>query len=93
MHLTSVFCSRFFISASLQVRQSGANSLSIQIGLLSNWGHESRIGLTEIQFFDLKKNRLEIDASLLRVEGAKNELGDVGYLVNNRFKVPNIKCL
>ena len=35
----------------------------VDIELMSNWGHERLVGLTEIELFDLAQHRIDIDAS------------------------------
>lgn len=79
-----------FLLVLLQVRQEGSEALSIEFRLLSNWGHESCMGLTEIQIFDLGKHRMDLSDSQIEVEGAVSEKGQAALLFNGRCKVCRI---
>ncbi|XP_070580044.1 protein KATNIP homolog isoform X2 [Ptychodera flava] len=52
----------------------------------SNWGHGSRVGLTEIQFFDAKSKKIPIDDNDTRVVSARQEKGDVCNVTNGKCK-------
>ncbi|CAH1795086.1 unnamed protein product [Owenia fusiformis] len=60
--------------------------IELHIELLSNWGHKSRIGLTEIQIFDMEKRRIPINESDLVLHGVKQPKGDLNNLFNGKFK-------
>jgi len=68
-------------------RQSQSNSLTVTLKILSNWGHPSRVGLTEVQFFDQTKNRFDVNPDDIRVKGARNVKGDLAVLCNGKCKV------
>ncbi|XP_077979703.1 LOW QUALITY PROTEIN: protein KATNIP homolog [Glandiceps talaboti] len=59
---------------------------NIVIQLLSNWGHPTRIGLTEVQFFDKNGQKISIDDSEIDVVNAREEKGDVSNIVNGKSK-------
>ncbi len=60
--------------------------LEIQVRLLSNWGHSSRIGLTEIQLLESSGQRIEVDPANVTLHGAEDS-SDVGCLFNGKCKV------
>ncbi|XP_013381133.1 protein KIAA0556 isoform X4 [Lingula anatina] len=60
--------------------------VELHLVLLSNWGHPSRIGLTEIQAFDSEGNRIDLTCGDVQVYGAKDCKGDLDNLFNGRFK-------
>ena len=54
---------------------------------MSNWGAKSYVGLTEVMLLDECNQRIEINPSFLRLDGAKNCVGQVSNLFNNRYRV------
>jgi len=59
----------------------------VVLELVSNWGHNKLIGLTEIMLLDECNRRLEVNTSFLRVDGAKNFVGAEANLFNNKYRV------
>ena len=59
----------------------------IKLQLLSNWGHPKRIGLTEIQFFDTNKNRIEVNTSCSQTFQSVAPRGEFSNLFNGKCKV------
>ncbi|XP_033095303.1 protein KIAA0556-like [Anneissia japonica] len=62
-------------------------STEVVLELISNWGHASRLGLTEVQFFsnDGKKISMAADTVSL-VGGVEGEVGDPSNLTNGKTK-------
>ncbi|XP_076332193.1 katanin-interacting protein-like isoform X3 [Tachypleus tridentatus] len=59
---------------------------SIDLELLSNWGHPDRIGLTEVQLYDSSGKLLDVKPMDVSVEGSQNAAGEIGNLVNGKTK-------
>jgi len=79
-------------SHSKAVRQSrGGRSRrrpsTVRIELLSNWGHERLVGLTEIELFDANEDRIEIHASSDVTVCAASSVNQVDALFNRKCKV------
>jgi len=58
----------------------------VTIELISNWGHPSRVGLTEIQLFDSSRKKIVLHVDELSINGAVNVKGDLGALINGKVK-------
>eukprot|EP00058_Branchiostoma_floridae_P025246 XP_002610736.1 hypothetical protein BRAFLDRAFT_126073 [Branchiostoma floridae] len=54
--------------------------------MLSNWGHPTRLGLTEMEFFDLEGKKIPVSEADVVVTGAEDKKGTVGCLVNGKTK-------
>ncbi|XP_066292007.1 katanin-interacting protein-like isoform X3 [Branchiostoma lanceolatum] len=54
--------------------------------MLSNWGHPSRLGLTEMEFFDLEGKKIPVSEADVIATGAEEQKGTVGCLVNGKTK-------
>ena len=86
----------FLLFSSLQSASSSKSSsletsssdLEVIIEINSNWGHPSRVGVTEVQFFDLEGQRLTLQPSSLDVRNASESKGELANIVNARMKVP-----
>ena len=61
--------------------------MCVRVLLKSNWGHCSRLGLTELQLFDSATRRLSVAASDVTVLGADDVKGHVENLFNGKCKV------
>jgi len=55
--------------------------------LLSSWGHEKLIGLTEVIMLDEVNNRIDVNTAFLRLDGATNVRGHESNIFNNKFRV------
>lgn len=61
---------------------------NICLEITSNWGHPSRVGLTEIQLLQKNGKRLKFNQyKCVQVEGALEEKWNVYNLFNGKFKV------
>ncbi|XP_074648255.1 katanin-interacting protein-like isoform X2 [Tubulanus polymorphus] len=60
--------------------------IEVNMKVISNWGHPKRLGLTEIQFIDMDNRRLQIKPEDIIVYGAIDSNGDIGSLINGKFK-------
>ncbi len=60
--------------------------IEIEIKLLSNWGHKSRIGLTEVQLFRNDGQQVDIDPACVHIQDGKDAT-DVSCLFNGKYKV------
>ncbi|XP_035694968.1 protein KIAA0556-like isoform X6 [Branchiostoma floridae] len=54
--------------------------------MLSNWGHPTRLGLTEMEFFDLEGKKIPVSEADVVVTAAEDKKGTVGCLVNGKTK-------
>lgn len=54
--------------------------------IISNWGNSSYVGLTEIQFFDLKGNTIPYDEHNVSLSGHVGDGGVLGNLANGKTK-------
>ncbi|XP_038048296.1 katanin-interacting protein-like [Patiria miniata] len=53
----------------------------------SNWGHPNRIGLTDVQFFDLAGKRVSLSADQIRTTAAcRDAKGELENIVNGKAK-------
>ena len=48
------------------------------------------MGLTEIQVYESGKKKIDIDASKVKVSGAKRECGELAALFNGKCKVSHL---
>ena len=55
--------------------------------IVSNWGSPSRLGLTELQFFDQDGHLIALDANDISVHGATGCKHDLDVLCNGKTKV------
>ncbi len=63
-----------------------AAGVSVRVRVLSNWGHASRVGLTELQLVDTAGAALPVDPAHVTLRGAAGST-DVACLFNGRCKV------
>ncbi|CAH1274468.1 KIAA0556 [Branchiostoma lanceolatum] len=71
-------------SSSNQVKTEGP--VEVFCEMLSNWGHPSRLGLTEMEFFDLEGKKIPLSEADVIATGAEEQKGTVGCLVNGKTK-------
>jgi len=79
-------------SQSQAVRQSRSGRshrrpITVQVELLSNWGHERLVGLTEIELLDVNDDRIDIDPATDVTVSAAAPVSDVDALFNGKCKV------
>lgn len=70
-----------------ETRMNTAQNIKICLCIFSNWGHPGRVGLTEIQLFDLDHRKIEVQREDVQVQGAHNITGDMESLFNGKYKV------
>lgn len=63
------------------------NLIHVHLEILSNWGHNMRLGLTEIQVYDQTGCLIPISGDDVSVHGAEDCRGTVDILFNGKFKV------
>ena len=61
--------------------------VDIRLEILSNWGHASRVGLTEIQLLQSSGALLPVPTSGVSVRGAHAQSGPPSVLFNGKAKV------
>jgi hypothetical protein len=61
------------------------NGIEVYIEILSNWGHPNKIGLTEVQFFNLEGKRLWLGSNRVQLLGSLDS-GNLWALVNGKTK-------
>lgn len=61
--------------------------VDIRLEILSNWGHASRVGLTEIQLLQSSGALLPVPSSGVSVRGAHAQSGPPSILFNGKAKV------
>lgn len=62
------------------------DAIYITIEILSNWGDVSRVGLTEVEFFDLNFERVFVSPHDVDIRHA-DPPGELSYLVNQSTNV------
>jgi hypothetical protein len=77
----------FQIKATKLSQSDDTEILEVHTEVISNWGHPSRVGVTEIQFFDMENKRLEVDPNDVNIYGADDVKGDIANILNGKFKV------
>ncbi|XP_041473507.1 katanin-interacting protein-like isoform X2 [Lytechinus variegatus] len=60
--------------------------LEVVIEINSNWGHPSRVGVTEVQFFDLQGQRLTLQPSSIEARNAEESKGELANIINAKMK-------
>ncbi|KAH9498867.1 hypothetical protein Btru_004902, partial [Bulinus truncatus] len=60
--------------------------MEVALEILSNWGHSSMVGLTELQFFDQSKCLIPIKPSDVSIHGAKENSNNIEVLFNGKSK-------
>ncbi|XP_072916930.1 katanin-interacting protein isoform X1 [Hemitrygon akajei] len=66
-------------------RQSAKDIIYVSMEILSNWGNDHKVGLTEVQFFDLKQQKISVSPHDIDVRNAYCP-GNLDSLVNGRTK-------
>lgn len=61
-------------------------TLYVTMEILSNWGHSSQVGLTEIQFFCPQNQKLFVSPHDLDIRNTEQP-GNLDALVNGKTKV------
>ncbi|XP_027965645.1 protein KIAA0556 homolog isoform X4 [Eumetopias jubatus] len=60
------------------------DAVYVTLEILSNWGHASRVGLTEVEFFDLHNTKLYVSPHDVNIRTTDTP-GDLGHLVNRNL--------
>ena len=63
------------------------SKLEVGIELLSSWGASGRVGLTEIQLFDLAGKKIDLDPDSIVAHRALLQKGELSALCNGKSKV------
>ncbi len=61
--------------------------MDVSLEIHSNWGHPGRVGLTEIQIYDLAGRRIPVKAEDVFVKRAVNASGNIDVLFSGKYKV------
>lgn len=72
------------VSWQLDSKEKGGK---VTIEMVSNWGHPSRLGLTEIQLLNESEHLLPVSSSGVFVHGAESMSGSPSILFNGKTKV------
>lgn len=62
------------------------DAICVTMEILSNWGNESRVGLTEVEFFDLNNTKLHVSPRDVDIQSTDTP-GNLGHLVNRNLSV------
>lgn len=62
------------------------DAVYVTMEILSNWGHTSWVGLTEVEFFDLHNTKLYVSPHDVDIRNTDTP-GDLGHLVNRNLAV------
>ncbi|XP_069762164.1 katanin-interacting protein isoform X2 [Narcine bancroftii] len=65
--------------------QSAKDTIYISMEILSNWGNDDKVGLTEVQFFDLKQQKIFVSPHDVDIRNAYYP-GNLHSLVNGKTK-------
>ncbi|XP_073744201.1 katanin-interacting protein isoform X4 [Callorhinus ursinus] len=60
------------------------DAIYVTLEILSNWGHASQVGLTEVEFFDLHNTKLYVSPHDVDIRTTDTP-GDLGHLVNRNL--------
>ncbi|KAK3599312.1 hypothetical protein CHS0354_028678 [Potamilus streckersoni] len=71
---------------STATHEDNPNIIVVHMKLLSNWGHHMRLGLTEIQFFNQKKQLISVKPADVTVHAAEDTKGTIDLLFNGKMK-------
>lgn len=63
------------------------STTDVVMGISSNWGHPSRVGLTEVEFYNGSGEKITLTPTDVWVKGSKDMQGILGNIVNGRAKV------
>ncbi|XP_054763910.2 uncharacterized protein LOC129270575 [Lytechinus pictus] len=66
--------------------EASSPDLEVVIEINSNWGHPSRVGVTEVQFFDLQGQRLTLQPSSIEARNAEESKGELANIINAKMK-------
>jgi len=67
--------------------RSQRQPITVRVELLSNWGHERFVGLTEIELLDAREERIDVDPSSDVTVSAGCDLSKIDALFNGKCKV------
>ncbi|XP_013084186.2 katanin-interacting protein-like isoform X2 [Biomphalaria glabrata] len=81
-HLVNSHC----ITSSWSSKGPVTERMEVTVEILSNWGHSSLVGLTELQFFDESKCLIPIKPSDVSVHGVKDNYNKIEVLFNGKSK-------
>ncbi|XP_042197206.1 katanin-interacting protein isoform X2 [Callorhinchus milii] len=72
-------------SVGLPAKREVKDTIYVTMEILSNWGNSGKVGLTEVQFFDLKKQRISVSPHDVDIRNADYP-GNLSCLVNGKTK-------
>ena len=61
--------------------------MDVRLEILSNWGHSSQVGLTEVQLLQSSGSLLPVPSTGVSVQGAHSPSGPPSILFNGKAKV------
>ncbi|KAM6423791.1 katanin-interacting protein isoform 3-T4 [Liasis olivaceus] len=76
-----------FAEDHVELQEEVRDAIYITIEILSNWGDATRVGLTEVEFFDLNFQRVFVSPHDVDIRHA-DPPGELGRLVNRSTNVP-----
>ena len=90
--VNNLFCNSELPQSAAGSRQSqpstaSTSTVQVTLDLYTNWGHNNRIGLTEVQIYSIDGTRMVLRSDQISVQGAMQSKGDLAYIVNGKTKV------
>uniref|UniRef100_A0A4W3IEB6 KATNIP domain-containing protein n=1 Tax=Callorhinchus milii TaxID=7868 RepID=A0A4W3IEB6_CALMI len=73
------------LNVGLPAKREVKDTIYVTMEILSNWGNSGKVGLTEVQFFDLKKQRISVSPHDVDIRNADYP-GNLSCLVNGKTK-------
>ncbi|CAG5117097.1 unnamed protein product, partial [Candidula unifasciata] len=74
------------VANSWALRSPVTDHFEVTLEILSNWGHPSLVGLTELEFFDQSGRLIPIKSSDVSVHGARSSTNKVDVIFNGKSK-------
>ncbi|XP_059167114.1 katanin-interacting protein-like isoform X2 [Physella acuta] len=74
------------ITSSWSNKSPVTDRFEVTVEILSNWGHSSLVGLTELQFFDQSKCLIPVNPTDISIQGAKTSSKQLEALFNGKSK-------
>ncbi|KAK6170887.1 hypothetical protein SNE40_019176 [Patella caerulea] len=72
--------------SSMVQKQTNDSDIEVNIEILSNWGHPSRLGLTEIQFYNQDKQLIPVNCNDVTIHGGNKTHASIDVLFNGKAK-------
>ncbi|BFZ02930.1 hypothetical protein BsWGS_05969 [Bradybaena similaris] len=84
--LSKASCQLNSVASSWASRSPVTDHFEVTLEIVSNWGHSSLVGLTELEFFDQLGCLIPIKSSDVSVQGARGSTNKVEVLFNGKSK-------